>query len=297
MDTSIKLDLSLSIPAAPYSIESAVDLILKIHRQLECIEDYRLKLKWWMGFVMAHIDVPRGSRTESVDLVVARLRSERGIQASKTVLYQCARLYEVLSGDYLKYLHWIETRKRAFGRPVYWYDVVNDILGGRNNPDVIGEEAADEVDYRDVERAMLAFDNLIERAAAGNEEAAGVLEAYRQSLASLVFLERTSNTIPRSDVYLQFVSSHGCIVCRGPSDAHHALGKRGVGIKPSDFGTVPLCRRHHDELHRVGRRSFELVHRVSLAETALNLLHRFITGTWITMQLTTFRSSGVTTAA
>jgi hypothetical protein len=38
--------------------------------------------------------------------------------------------------------------------------------------------------------------------------------------------------------HLRFVASQGCLICRrSPSDAHL---------------TVPLCRLHHRELHRIG---------------------------------------------
>lgn len=238
-----------------------------------------------MGFALAHVEMPLGERTDLIEMISERLRTEYSIRAGKSTLYQCARLYNALSGDYLKYLHWIETRTRALGRPVLWYDIVEDILGGRSNADVIGSEAAEELDYRDVERAMQAIENIIARAAGGNEEAVGVLEAYREALTSLAFLNKASSKTPRSSEYLRFVSSHGCLVCSGPSDAHHALGRRGKALKPSDYGAVPLCRRHHDELHREGSRTFELIHHVSLYETALNLLHRFVTGSWLTIEL------------
>jgi len=49
------------------------------------------------------------------------------------------------------------------------------------------------------------------------------------------------------------VRSHGCCICKNPvADAHHL---RSVGhlasaaLKNGDDFTIPLCRRHHDELH------------------------------------------------
>jgi hypothetical protein len=52
------------------------------------------------------------------------------------------------------------------------------------------------------------------------------------------------------------VKSHGCCICRNPvADAHHLriVGhKRGMSVKNGDDYTIPLCRRHHDELHAMG---------------------------------------------
>jgi hypothetical protein len=33
--------------------------------------------------------------------------------------------------------------------------------------------------------------------------------------------------------------------CDGPTEAHHAGKKPGMGMKADDSTTVPLCRRHH----------------------------------------------------
>lgn len=52
------------------------------------------------------------------------------------------------------------------------------------------------------------------------------------------------------------VRQGGCCICGSPfADAHHlrtAGDPRGLGIKPGDDKTIPLCRLHHDELHMYG---------------------------------------------
>jgi hypothetical protein len=59
----------------------------------------------------------------------------------------------------------------------------------------------------------------------------------------------------RSKAHLAFVASQPCLVCqRSPCDAHHLrfAQPRSLGRKVSDEFTVPLCREHHQELHRHG---------------------------------------------
>ena len=59
----------------------------------------------------------------------------------------------------------------------------------------------------------------------------------------------------RNKRHLRFVASQPCLVCqRKPCDAHHVkfAEPRALGRKVSDEFTVPLCREHHQELHRKG---------------------------------------------
>jgi hypothetical protein len=59
----------------------------------------------------------------------------------------------------------------------------------------------------------------------------------------------------RSKAHLAFVASQPCLICKAsPCDPHHLkiAQPRSLGRKVSDEFTVPLCRKHHHELHRHG---------------------------------------------
>jgi ERF superfamily len=59
----------------------------------------------------------------------------------------------------------------------------------------------------------------------------------------------------RNKAHLAFVAAQACLICqRSPSDAHHLnfAQPRSLGRKVSDEFTVPLCREHHQQLHRHG---------------------------------------------
>lgn len=60
--------------------------------------------------------------------------------------------------------------------------------------------------------------------------------------------------------YLAFVRSLSCAKCNasGPSVSHHhpLAGHSAMGSKTSDYRTVPLCVRCHDEVHQHGKISF-----------------------------------------
>ena len=65
-----------------------------------------------------------------------------------------------------------------------------------------------------------------------------------------------AKTIKKRDkAHLKFVASQPCLVCQQmPCDAHHLKFSqpRSLGSKVSDEFTVPLCRRHHQQLHQYG---------------------------------------------
>jgi hypothetical protein len=58
----------------------------------------------------------------------------------------------------------------------------------------------------------------------------------------------------RSKDHLRFVACQACLICgRQPSDPHHLryAQPRALGRKASDEFTLPLCRVHHREVHRM----------------------------------------------
>ena len=59
----------------------------------------------------------------------------------------------------------------------------------------------------------------------------------------------------RDKDHLRFISRQPCTVCgRQPCEAHHIRFAQpsALGRRVSDEFTVPLCRVHHRELHRIG---------------------------------------------
>ena len=71
---------------------------------------------------------------------------------------------------------------------------------------------------------------------------------------------RAALTLPeprriRDRDHVRYVAKQPCLICgRQPCDAHHLrfAQSRALGRKVSDEFTVPLCRGHHREVHRVG---------------------------------------------
>ncbi len=79
----------------------------------------------------------------------------------------------------------------------------------------------------------------------------------------------------RSAKYLAYVKTLPCVACVAPADdAHHLSGignLSGMGMKPPDWATLPLCRGHHTSFHALGRLKFEAAHGGQLEHIALTL--------------------------
>lgn len=67
----------------------------------------------------------------------------------------------------------------------------------------------------------------------------------------------------RDKKHLKFVASLPCIKCYStPCDAAHIRLRTGggMGMKPGDDWTVPLCHMHHRAQHQIGEATFWGLH-------------------------------------
>jgi hypothetical protein len=81
------------------------------------------------------------------------------------------------------------------------------------------------------------------------------LDASASTVAEELVTPLPKTVRKRNKAHLAFVAAQPCLVCqRTPCDAHHLkfAQPRALGRKVSDEFTVPLCRDHHQELHRHG---------------------------------------------
>ena len=64
------------------------------------------------------------------------------------------------------------------------------------------------------------------------------------------------NEIKRMPKYLKYIRTLPCVICNDhtTTEAAHVrfIAPCGVGLKPSDEFTLPLCGAHHREQHRRG---------------------------------------------
>jgi len=74
--------------------------------------------------------------------------------------------------------------------------------------------------------------------------------------------------------YLRFIRRQGCLLhSQIAAEAHHVVS-RGAG--GSDYRAVPLCAKHHREIHKRGLAWFTVEYRLDLQAEQLRLMEMFI---------------------
>ncbi|MGK3355006.1 DUF968 domain-containing protein, partial [Escherichia coli] len=66
------------------------------------------------------------------------------------------------------------------------------------------------------------------------------------------FMKRPKRRRWLNEKYTRWVKTQPCACCGKPADDPHHLighGQGGMGTKAHDLFVLPLCRKHHDELH------------------------------------------------
>ncbi|MGL5221557.1 MAG: DUF968 domain-containing protein, partial [Plesiomonas shigelloides] len=86
------------------------------------------------------------------------------------------------------------------------------------------------------------------------EKAVKTLDADEAPPASFMLKPKRIRWI--CEKYTQWVKKQPCVCCGAQADDPHHLighGQGGTATKAHDVFTFPLCRKHHDELHRNAR--------------------------------------------
>jgi len=73
--------------------------------------------------------------------------------------------------------------------------------------------------------------------------------------------------------HLAKIRTMPCLICGSESEPHHlrASWNAGMGQKPADIFTVPLCRKHHMELHSHGEEIFCSMYDINLWEELIHI--------------------------
>jgi hypothetical protein len=90
--------------------------------------------------------------------------------------------------------------------------------------------------------------------------------------------------------YKFWVKHLQCIVCQapGPSDPHHLIGDgQGImGATAPDELLMPLCRKHHDEIHAMTRGDWVKAHGVTQEQMVSKTIRRAVWEGWRMEQIT-----------
>ena len=182
---------------------------------------------------------------------IAALAEDIGISMSNVYrAIQLARHFHTES-DLARF--WEECQQKGI-RPSLTYIKNNVLPDPHRRPEAYGGRAnvADELMAR-VESLTIGIEQLHDILHDASldidkrREVAGVLlktQAIAHEAATALVPQDSGDE--RSDTYLAYIRTLGCIICDMPAEPHH-IDTGGIGMKGSDYLTVPLCRRHHDE--------------------------------------------------
>ena len=76
--------------------------------------------------------------------------------------------------------------------------------------------------------------------------------------------------------YLAFIREQPCLVgcdCQGEVVYHHTVTVKTGG---SDYKTLPLCGKHHPELHTIGQQTFQDKYSLDFGGEIIRLLVKYI---------------------
>lgn len=100
----------------------------------------------------------------------------------------------------------------------------------------------------------------------------------RRKAPSMKVRERPQVRLP---AHLKWIRGHECAIagkhdCEGRIEAAHVRTGTdgGLGVKPSDWWTIPLCSAAHAEQHRIGEKAFEERYGIKMMRIATALWMR-----------------------
>lgn len=84
--------------------------------------------------------------------------------------------------------------------------------------------------------------------------------------------------------YLAWLRLSPCCICGGKALVHHIRGLNiiprkyagGTGLKPYDVMSIPICHKHHTEIHE-GQDAFEKKYNIDLKKILIEHLAEYIT--------------------
>jgi hypothetical protein len=88
--------------------------------------------------------------------------------------------------------------------------------------------------------------------------------------------KKEMKTLPAGLEYLDKIRKMHCLVCSEYGEPHH-LRPIGIGRKRKNemlehYTVIPLCRKHHTEIHTIGIEQFNLIHRIDVWREAFRLV-------------------------
>jgi len=276
------------------SFGDAVDLIKKYRKDelgfLQKIGDRkrdRAMTRFWIGEVVDHLQ----SEAEYGDNIMERVTSQIGV--SKSYLRESRQFYNAHDGSQQACEAWMDQVEKERGQVNWGYcrNWARKQLSGEDfeeDQSKVEQEVKRlerraerlEADARETEEQVIQSNADEETKAEALGAAARARQVAEETRRKAETMELEEYERTEDEEYREWIRTQPCIVrdrTGDDVDPHHAI-EGGQGTKASDYTCLPLCHDLHDELHDIGRRTFEQKHDIDIWREIADHITRFFTG-------------------
>ncbi len=234
----------------------------------ECIEiqdairrtnEQLITLYWRLGIKYVTYEQDGRVEVQYSDETIRKLATDLGIH--ETTLYRIRQF--ALRCPTEEKLNIAKQRILDCGRNFTWSEIRRSVLPAeKDKPELYGGKAAvvDRVMSRveSLSRETEELSELLHDGSISQDQREQIVGVVTQALGVMAESAKEVESLPvvnRTD-YLDYIRSLPCVICQSePSEPNH-LETGGVGMKGSDYVTLPMCRRHHNLYHLLGKDTF-----------------------------------------
>lgn len=272
-------DVEEDMPEVPDSnklhVDEAIERLSALEGEVNHHQHAVMNLRWSQGEIVFKTKIVRGENT------MEKLSEATGVH--ENTLRECRRLYEKFKGDHELYEEWLAED----GGTRRWYEVQN-LIRSNSDTTVLTPERLKSRMLSRIEKTAMDLQKLNEEFPDDPEVegvAAAVIEEYQHFARTIRRFDEDDPATPRSETYMEFIRRCPCAVRQTYGVEPHHTATGGTGMKGSDLSCIPLDPDLHREYHDIGKESFEKKYDVSMASLVAEYQHRFMTGTWLFMDL------------
>ena len=234
---------------------------IEIKKAISRTNEQLITLYWKLGVKFVTYEQDGRLDVQYSDETIRKLATDLGIH--ETTLYRIRQF--ALRCPTEEKLSAAKQRILDCGRNFTWSEIRRSVLPAeKDKPELYGGKAAvvDRTMSRveSLARETEELSQLLHDTSLSVDQREQIIGVVNQALGVMAESAKEVECLPALEVdrmaYLDHIRSLPCVICEvEPSEPNH-LETGGVGMKGSDYVTLPMCRRHHNLYHSLGKNTF-----------------------------------------